>query len=246
MEIFWFFFIIGMIVGSFYNVVAIRTLKGEKLSFPPSHCVNCNHKLSALDLVPVFSWLFLRGKCRYCKQKISAIYPFGELLTGFSYGLIMYQFGFTLEALIHIVFITVLILATAADLKSMTVPDRFVIVGLVLVLGLRIYYAEDLWFYIISALIAFGLLVFIFFISKGSMGGADIKLYALIGLSIGWIDSVGSLFYASMVATLFYLVVHFMNKTKFKMKREIPFVPFITIGVLCTYFLPFFKFENFM
>lgn len=243
MELFLIFFIVGIIFGSFYNVVSLRTLKGEKLSYPPSHCVNCNHNLSFWDLFPVVSWLFLRGKCRYCKVPISPIYPFMETLTGVSYGLIMWQFGFTLEALIQIIFITILILATITDLKEMIVPDRFVIIGLILVLGLRIYQGEDVIHYVISAAVAYTLLVIIFFASGGKMGGADIKLYALIGLSIGWMDSIGSLFYASMVASLFYLVLHLLSKTKFKRKLEIPFVPFITIGVLLTYVLPFFKFD---
>lgn len=242
METFALFFIVGIIFGSFYNVVSIRTLSGEGLSYPPSHCVKCNHQLSFLDLFPVFSWLFLRGKCRYCKEKISPVYPFIELLTGFSYGLIMYQFGFTFEALIQIVFITVMVISTASDLKEMIVPDRFIVIGLISVLVLRIIQGDMLVDYIISAGVAFGVLFLILILSGGRMGGADVKLYALIGLSIGWMDSFGSLFYASIIALIFHLILALFNKGKFDRKREIPFVPFITLGVLCTYFLTFFSF----
>lgn len=232
----------GIIFGSFYNVVAIRTLNGEGLSYPPSHCVNCEHKLSFWDLFPVLSWLFLRGKCRYCKVNISPIYPTIEMLTGISYALVVYKFGFTMETLVQLVFITIMVLATASDLKKMIVPDRFVIAGLSIVLILRVIYSDMLAHYVMSAVIAFSLLFLILILSKGKMGGADVKLYALIGLSIGWMDSIGSLFYASISALIFYVIIAILNKNKIDGKQEIPFVPFITIGVLCTYFLTFFNF----
>lgn len=237
-----FVFIFGLIVGSFYNVIALRTLSGEKLSFPPSHCTKCNHRLSFLDLFPVFSYVFLRGKCRYCKEKISPIYPIGELLTATSYTIIISQFGFTMDGLIQIVFITVMIWATMTDLKSTFVPDRFVIIGLTLVLILRIIHGVDLVSYLIASASSFGLLLLILVLSKGKMGGADVKLYALIGLSIGLMDSIGSLFYASILGVLFQLPLIIANKGKVDREKEIPFVPFITLGVLCTYLFDLFHF----
>lgn len=235
-------FLIGIIFGSFYNVVSLRTLSGESISYPPSHCVNCNHKLSFLDLFPVFSWLFLKGKCRYCKQPISPVYPFIELLTGASYALLVFKFGLTMETLIQIAFITTMIVSTVTDIKERIVPDRFIVIGIILVLGLRIIDGKMLFHYIISGIIAFTILFLILILSKGRMGGADVKLYALIGLSIGWMDSIGSLFYASMIALIYYGSIALKNKGRLDGKQEIPFVPFITLGVLCTYFLPFFRF----
>lgn len=235
-------FFIGLILGSFYNVVALRTLSGESLSFPASHCTVCNHKLNFLDLFPVLSWVFLRGKCRYCGDKISYVYPVGELLTASAYTLIAYQFGFTLEALIQIIFITFMVFATTTDLKETMVPDRFVIIGSVLVIALRIISGVNLYYYLISGIVSFGILFLIMLLSNGKMGGADVKLYGLIGLAIGIQNSIGSLFYASMIALLFHLPMLIKNKGKITKNKEIPFVPFITLGVLCTYFLDFFKF----
>lgn len=239
-------FVFGLIFGSFFNVVALRTLKGESVSFPPSHCVNCNHNLAAKDLVPVFSWLYLKGKCRYCGVKISPIYPFIEFLTGVSYAIIVYQFGLTSEALIQIVFITILAIASSADLKEQLVPDRFVAIGLVLVIIMRLFFNEtgEIVYYLISMVAAFGMMFLIYLLSKGRLGGADIKLYALIGLSIGIMDSVGSLFYSSFVAVIVYYSMNIFMKKDEKVtgKTVIPYVPFITIGVLMTYFLPYFKF----
>lgn len=239
-------FVFGLVFGSFFNVVALRTLKGENVSFPPSHCVNCNHNLSGKDLVPVFSWLYLKGKCRYCKVKISPIYPFIEFLTGVSYALIVYQFGVTPEALIQIVFITILIIASSADLKEQWIPDRFVVIGLALVFVLRLIFNEsgEIIYHLISMLAAFGMMYLIYLLSKGRLGGADIKLYALIGLSIGIMDAIGSLFYSSFVAVFVYYAMNLFIKKDEKVtgKTVIPYVPFITIGVLMTYFLPYFKF----
>lgn len=235
-------FLFGIILGSFYNVVSIRTLSKEGLSYPPSHCVKCGHNLSFWDLFPILSWLFLKGKCRYCKEKISPVYPTIELLTGISYALIVYQYGFTFEAAIQLVFITIMILATASDMREMIVPDRFVVIGLGLVLTLRIIHGDMIVHYLISSVIAFLLLFLILIASKGKMGGADVKLYALIGLAIGWQDSIASLFYASFAAVLYYIIMAIVNKGKLDTKKEIPFVPFIIVGVLCTYFLDFFAF----
>lgn len=235
------FFVIGITFGSFFNVVASRTLYKESLAYPPSHCMNCNHNLSPLDLFPVLSYLFLKGKCRYCGVGISKVYPFIELLTGVSYALVVYRFGLTFESVIQIVFVTIMILATATDLREMIVPDRFIVVGLAFTLIGRIILNQELSYYLISSAISFGVLFAILILSKGKMGGADVKLYALIGLAVGWQSSIGSLFYASIVALLFYIVVYAF-KGKVTRDMEIPFVPFITVGVLLSYFFNFFNF----
>lgn len=247
-------FLIGLIFGSFYNVIALRTLSGEKLSFPPSHCTSCNHRLGLLDLFPVFSYLFLGGKCRYCKTKISPIYPIGELLTAVSYTLIVSQLGLTFSALIQIVFITIMIIATVTDMKETIVPNGLIIVGMILVLSLRIIDNTNLIYYLASSAISFTLLFVVMLLSGRNienedgekekvygMGGADVKLYALIGLAIGLSDAIGSLFYAAIVALIFQIPIIIMNKGVDRSK-EIPFVPFITMGVLCTYLFNFFGF----
>lgn len=234
-------FFISLFLGSFYNVVALRTLSGENLAFPASHCTTCNHKLGPLDLFPVFSWLFLKGKCRYCGAKISGIYPFGELLTAFSYTLIVWKFGFTLETVIQIVFITIMIWGTITDLKETIVPNKFTFIGLILVGILRVISGEAIAHYIISSLVSFGLLLLILVLSGGKMGGADVKLYALIGLSVGISASIASLFYASIIG----LIVNLPIMIKRKESAEIPFVPFITLGVLGTYIVNLYSFITF-
>lgn len=224
-------FFISLFLGSFYNVLALRTLNKESISYPPSHCTVCNHRLAPVDLVPVFSYLMLGGKCRYCKSKISPIYPFGEILTAISYTIIINKYGFTLEALIQIIFITIMVLSTITDIKETIVPDGFIITGLVIVFILRLINKENLLNYILSSVISFLFLFLVLILSKGKMGGADVKLYALIGLSIGLNNSILSLFYASFIA----LILNIKKLIKKEKNVEIPFVPYITFGVLGTY-----------
>lgn len=243
-EIYLLVFVLGLILGSFYNVVALRTLKGESLSFPPSHCTICNHKLSPLDLIPVVSWTFARGKCVYCGDKISYIYPIGELLTAFSYVVVLYTFGFSMETVIQIVFITAMIWSTIADMKDKIVPDRFILIGVIAVLLLRVISGEDLVYYILSGIGSFLVMLLVFILSNGRMGGADVKIYALVGLAIGAMDSLGSLFYAAFISLAFQIPIIAKNNWKVDRQKEIPFVPFITLGVLCTYLLDLFNFLN--
>lgn len=234
-------FFISLFLGSFYNVVALRTLSGENLAFPASHCTKCEHTLGPLDLVPVFSWLFLKGNCRYCGVGISKIYPFGELLTAISYTLIVWKFGFTLDTLIHLVFVTILVWGTVTDLVETIVPDRFTLIGLAIVGALRIVSGEHLLAYVLSGVVSFGILYLIMVLSGGKMGGADVKLYALIGLTVGFSASIASLFYASIIGVLINLPI----MIKKKKSTEIPFVPFITVGVLLTYIVNLYSFIGF-
>lgn len=235
-------FIISLFLGSFYNVVGLRALNKENMITGRSHCVSCGHDLSFLDMLPLFSYIFLAGKCRYCGKKISSIYPFGELLTAVSYTLIINKFGFTLEAFIQLVFITVMIIGTVTDLKETIVPDSIIIIGLVLLILLRFIFKLNPLNYLISGLASFTVLYLIFIFSGGKMGGADVKIYSLVGLSIGFINAMSSLFYASIVA-LFVSLLKLLGGKKIK-GVEIPFVPFITIGVLISYYIDIYVILN--
>lgn len=232
-------FVFGLFFGSFLNVVALRTLKDENFITTPSHCTSCNTKLKPWDLVPVFSWLFLRGKCRYCKEKVSYIYPIGEILTAISYTLMFYMYGLSIDFFINVVFITFMILATVTDMKAQIVPDKITLIGFIFVFILRIVEWNNLLAHIIGAVISFIFLIVVFLLSGGKLGGADIKIYALIGLSVGAINSITSLFYASMIGVI--LTIPMMMKSRSIKGIEIPFIPFITLGVLATYVINVFS-----
>lgn len=228
-------FIFGLFFGSFYNVVAMRTLKGENIVISRSHCTNCGHELGPLDLVPVFSYLFLKGQCRYCKTKISPLYLVGELITGITFALIYWLFGFNLDFAIHAVTGSMLVILVITDLIEKTVPNRIVLVAFIAVLILRIFKGENLVFYLISSVAVFGLLFMVMVLSGGKLGGGDVKLYAVIGLTIGIWHSLISIFLASLGA-LIVIIPQILLK-RIDWKHPIPFVPFIWIGVLLSYFV---------
>ena len=105
--------ILGLFTGSFLNVCIDRLPRGESIAFPPSHCESCDHKLGVLDLIPVFSYLFLRGSCRYCKVHIPIRLMIVELVTGVLFGFFFWKYGFTLELLVFVIYSSILIIIFA-------------------------------------------------------------------------------------------------------------------------------------
>lgn len=130
--------VLGLLVGSFSNVLIWRLPRGENVAFPPSHCPHCDHRLSPRDLVPVGSWVALGGKCRYCRTPIKARYPVVELLTGVGYATIAALYSFALyggATLGLFVLFTLLLVASAIDLDTYTIPDELTLPGVALGVG---------------------------------------------------------------------------------------------------------------
>lgn len=162
------FFIYGIIFGSFFNVVGLRVPKKESIVAPPSHCTACDYKLGILDLVPVFSYLFLRGKCRNCQVKISPIYPVMELFTGLLFAFSYWKIGFQVELIIVLLFISMLIIITVSDLAYMLIPNKILLPFGVLLFVLRIISPLSPWWdSVLGAIIGFGLLYLLALYQKG-------------------------------------------------------------------------------
>src|SRR5690606_12164677 len=119
-----FFYLFGLVFGSFFNVVGLRVPKKESIAFPPSHCTSCDRRLTALDLVPVFSFLFLKGKCRGCGERIHWVYPLMEFIAAGLFALSFWHFGFTPELIIAILFVSMLVIITVSDIAYMLIPDK--------------------------------------------------------------------------------------------------------------------------
>lgn len=227
-------FILGITLGSFYNCAGLRLAHDESIAFPASHCVKCNHKLKALDLIPLFSFLFLKGKCRYCKEKISFRYPFFEFLTGIIFCLCYYKFGISLEFIISIIFTSVLIIITVSDIETFIIPDSVLLIGGILILFVQIIAYKTFAFdKLVHAAICFGImyglkLIGNYLFKKESMGDGDIKLMALIGLVLGIKEAVLTLFAAAYLGLPYALYVMIIKKNN----RELPFGPFLSLGAL--------------
>ena len=229
-----FFLLLGMILGSFYNVVGWRLPKGESIIYPPSHCPNCNHQLKILDLIPVFSFILQRGKCRYCKNKIAWYYPVFEFLCGIVFMLCYLVFGITPELLKALTFVSMLIIIMVSDFNYMIIPDEVLLFfGCLLALEIGII---DGYKVLISSLIN-GLIAFVvmyllktlgdFMFKKESMGGGDIKLMFIFGLVLGAPLAIISIFVGSLVGLPISLILLSKNS-----EHIVPFGPYLSIGAI--------------
>lgn len=229
------FFIYGLVFGSFFNVVGLRVPKGESIVRPPSHCTVCDRNLTVKDLVPVFSFVFLKGKCRGCGKKIHWMYPVMELATGLLFAFAYYQLGFTLELVVALLFISLLVIITVSDIAYMLIPDKILLFFLIPLIVLRVFEPLGPWWdSIVGAVVGFGVLFLIAIVSKGGMGGGDIKLFFVIGLVLGWVPTLLTLFLASIIGTVIGVIS--LKRTKQGRKTPIPFGPSIAIAAIIAYF----------
>lgn len=229
-------FIFGTIMGSFYNVVGYRLPNNMSLSKPGSHCPACNHPLGFFDLFPILSYVFMGGKCRYCKKKIPLFYPFFECLTGILFVICFLIFGLKPELLVALTFTSILLIVILSDYKYMIIPDELILFGLVSLFIQRIAFGLNVWSAILDILLSFvGILIIKIggdaLFKKESLGGGDVKLLPIFGIVIGWQMALFSIFIASFIALPISLWVLYRNKT-----NVIPFGPFLSIGALLIYY----------
>lgn len=231
--------IAGLIIGSFLNVCIYRIPLGRSIAYPPSACAECGHKLSPLDLVPVFSYLFLKGKCRYCGKKISFIYPAVELLTGALFLLLYIRFSLSYAFLFYLITAALLIIASFVDIAHQEIPDGIVIA---LIITGALYTVLDLsnWLDHVIGFFAGGLPLLLiaviaqYVFKKEAMGGGDIKLMAALGLIAGWKLILLGLFLGILAGALFSALMMLFKKVK--SSQAIPFGPFLAAGFMLSVF----------
>lgn len=242
-----FIFVIGLLVGSFLNVCIFRIPEGKSIVWPPSHCTSCNNKLRILDLVPVISYLFLRGKCRNCKEKISVQYPLVELLTAIIFLLLFIKYSFSISLIAYAYLMSILIAVFFIDLKHRIIPDGLVIAGIIgglaifmynLFIPMEIYGDAKWWNPLIGSLSGSGALFIVAIIgmiaykTDDAMGMGDVKIFIPIGLFLGWRMCIVSLIlsiFAGGLSGLFLIITGIKKK-----KDAIPFGPFIVFAVFIT------------
>ena len=241
--------IFGMIIGSFLNVCIYRVPLKQSVAFPPSHCMKCNTPIKWYDNVPVLSYIILGGKCRACKDKISAQYPAVELFTGILTGLFVWRYGITWWTAAALVAAYALVILSVIDIKIMEIPDRFslgLIVWGLLVFAVNPNFDGTLWQRFLQSLlggaVGFGGLALIavagtWAFKKEAMGGGDIKLMGGVGALLGWQGVIMTLMIACFAGLgySFYLLM----LRRGKMDTAIPFGPFLSFGALVNllYFL---------
>jgi len=233
-------FICGLIIGSFLNCLIYR-LSVEETMRGRSYCPNCKHTLSWVDLVPVFSYLSLKGKCKYCHKKISAQYPILEVITGLIFVLVFnYKFpalvNFEITNLTDLIFLlyiaSSLIVIFVYDLKYYLIPDKVLFPAIIVALLYHFNYN-----YFLASFIATAFFLFIFLVSRGKwMGFGDVKLAILLGFILGFPNILVGLFLAFLFGAIIGLALMYLNIGKIGLKSEIPFGPFLIAGTAVALF----------
>mgnify|MGYP002521309043 CR=1 FL=1 len=180
-------FLYGIVIGSFLNVVIIRVPRKESIVKVRSHCENCGYQLKWFDLIPIFSYLVLGGKCRKCKTKISAQHLILEVLNGILYVFTFFMAGFSLKTVLLCLLFSALLALSLIDFKTYEIPVGFQYVIFVLAVCQTILDRADWAEHVIGFFAVSVVLYLIYIISKGAaIGGGDVKLMAVCGLFVGW------------------------------------------------------------
>ncbi|MDO5445012.1 MAG: prepilin peptidase [Eubacteriales bacterium] len=183
------FFVLGLVFGSFCNAWAWRIVHDENIARGRSHCAVCGHELAAKDLVPLFSWLFLKGKCRYCGAPISKRYPLAELILGAYFLSVYLVYGLTFDCLRLIILGCLLLVCSLVDYDTMELPDPLMAAAALAAL-LRLtepggWKSALIGCFAVSVPLLIVVLIADRILKKESMGGGDIKLLAVLGLHFG-------------------------------------------------------------
>lgn len=231
--------VLGLFVGSFLNVVAARIPQGQSLIRPPSHCNSCGHRLTALDLIPVWSWFRSGGKCRYCGVSFSIQYPLWEALTSAIFILFAVTLGPVPELVVGLLLVSLLIAISQTDLRLYLIPDKIIVFGIAAGILLRILIHDAPWwdytagFFLGGGLLYLAAVLGEWLLKKEAMGGGDIKLLAMLGIYLGMKGVLLTIFFGSiigLVITVVLLIAGIM-----KQDQPIPFGPFLAIGACVAY-----------
>jgi leader peptidase (prepilin peptidase)/N-methyltransferase len=236
-------FIFGAAVGSFLNVCIYRMPRNISIIAPSSRCPSCNTPIRPYDNIPIFSYALLGGKCRVCRTRISLRYPLVEFLNSALYVSAFWRFGLNWYTAAYFIFCSALIVITFVDLDYQIIPDRITLPGILIGLIAGSLLMPDPFFRhsplglkasIIGFLVGGGIFYAIAILSKGGMGGGDIKMMAMVGSLMGWKSVLLTTFLGSLTGAILGI---FLMVTRGKgRKTKIPFGPFLALGSLVTLF----------
>jgi len=234
------FAILGLAIGSFLNVCIDRLPRNESIVFPPSHCEGCQHKLAAKDLIPVFSYLRLRGRCRYCQASVPRRLFWVELATGLIFALLFWHYGLSAELGVMIFYACLFIVIFVIDLEQGLILNKVAYPGMVVALLLALYpwpwLNESIVMRVAYAAlgggIGFGVFLLIALASRGGMGWGDVKLAALIGLATGFPLVFLAIIMGAILGGI--VAVALVIAKKRKRRQTIPFGPFLALAAMVT------------
>lgn len=237
------FILLGTFLGSFLNVVSDRLYRKENFLTDRSKCENCGHVLKPLNLIPVLSYIYQRGRCSFCHKKISLLYPISEILTGLTFLLAYYitvSQNLEINYLIYLLVIfSLFLIISFTDYKFYEIPFEIIVFGSLFSVIYRSLILKNLTLDNVSYEIFSVIIIFIFFyliivLSKGGMGGGDLKLSCFISIAVGFPANISAIYFGFVLGGVFgILVLLFRLK---KLKSQIPFGPFLILGAVTSYF----------
>lgn len=226
-------FIIGLMIGSFANVCIHRIPAQQSVVSPRSHCPSCNNSLRIWDNVPVLSYILLGGKCHFCKLSISIRYPIIELITAILLTAVFLKFGYTWECLIFSIVVPALVIISAIDLEHQIIPDLITLPGIVFGLAAGAY-LTGIGNSLLGFLLGGGIFYLLAVVSRGGMGGGDIKYIAGVGALLGWQKVLLIIFLGALLGSCVGLLMILLKKKD--RKSLIPFGPFLALATLISIF----------
>jgi leader peptidase (prepilin peptidase)/N-methyltransferase len=240
------FAILGLVVGSFLNVCIDRLPQNKSIAYPPSHCEACQHKLAAKDLIPVFSYLRLGGRCRYCQASIPRKLMWVELATAVIFALLYWHYGLSPQLGVMAFYACLFIIIFVIDLEHSLILNKVVypamVVALLLSLIPQSWLAETIWLTrviepgiasaALGGAIGFAIFLLIALVSRGGMGWGDVKLAALIGLATGFPMVFVAIIMAAILGGI--VAVALLIARKRGRREMIPFGPFLAVAAMVT------------
>lgn len=221
----------GLVIGSFLNVCIYRIPKKEDLVFTRSHCMGCGHQLQWYELVPVFSYLVQRGRCRKCKMRISIQYPMIELVNAIGYVWIFAHHGVCIESVFQCLITSVLIVISVIDERTLEIPvgcNYFIL--LIGVIHMALDY-QHWYIYVLGMISVSGFLLLVYLITRGKgIGGGDIKFMFACGLFLG----IPQILLAFILGCVLASVIHIIRMKVSKAEHVLAFGPYLCTGVWIT------------
>ncbi|MEG0750813.1 MAG: prepilin peptidase [Oscillospiraceae bacterium] len=241
-------FVVGTVVGSFLNVVIYRVPRGLSVASGRSMCPSCGHVLGAIDLIPILGWIFLKGRCRYCKSGISPRYPLVELLGGIAALACFAKHGFSCRSLFSFLFLSVIIAITFIDIDTLEIPNGLILSLGVFAVALSFCGGVSLLSRVVGFLAVSVPMFVLALVIPDSFGGGDIKLVAVCGFALGWRFQLLAAFLAIVLGGAYG--VYLLKSRKKGRKEHFAFGPFLSLGaaismlagdVIVPWYLGFFK-----
>lgn len=229
------FLVLGIVLGSFFNVVGLRMPLQTSFVTGRSSCPACMKSLRWYELIPIISYLYQRGQCTNCHVRLSRVYPYIEGVTGLLFVMSYLHHGLSPSIIFALLFISFSMIIVVTDIMYLVVPNKLLSIFFLLFIFIRMFYPlHSFYDALIGSLIGFLLIALIIIVSKGGMGAGDMKLLAVLGLVVGAKNVLLTFFLAVCSGAIFGLL--YMYQSNSNSSNKIPFAPFLILGAIISYF----------